>query len=202
MSKKRTIPQVYQYPVVVTNKGIWLVKPENHQKVRAASAKDILDSYISDRGIFHAVEDHDYESKIVRGKNTKRSKKFRYNYVSVIDSLTGNNIMNIYPEGQRQKPVEERLVNLDFSFGKKGKSLAYVLNGEQGELFKSHAGPTPPDMAYNHNDSRVYFCGRRVARFDKGERIRDLTTLSAKKLDRLLRRKNPKLLQRWRSLGE
>lgn len=202
MVKKREIPTVHQYPVVVTNQGIWLVRPENHQKVRIASADEILDSYISDRGIYHAVENHDYETKMIGGsRKHRRPRSFKYNFVSIIDSLTGKQLKNIYPEGQRQMPVEERLVDIDFGFERNGDALAYVFNGSQGQLFDTHAAPSQMDMSYNHNGSRLYFCGRRVARFDRGERIKNLNTLSVRKLERLLRRKNPSLLQRFKELG-
>ncbi|MBW2995918.1 hypothetical protein KY332_01325 [Candidatus Woesearchaeota archaeon] len=197
--EKHQIKDITQYPIVGTDTEIWLIKPENHQRLRLAQSKSgIFDLFISEKLIYHASESIEELTKQIKKGRHRYPKSFEYNYVTIYDTISGKDIRNVHPKGQEQLPIEDRLVDIDFSFTRDGRSLGYLLNGEEHFLFDSIREPVKQDGAYSFSGDRVYFDGKRVAKMDN--EIKYFGVVDARELQKMLKRKNRGLLHRWKKL--
>lgn len=191
-----------QYPIVATPREIWAVNPENKRRLKLGHERTkILDLYANNRGIYHAAEGVSHNTKLVEtwssGKGrVKVPKEFPFNFVTIYDTLSGNPIRTVYPEGQQDRPVEERMLGIDFSFMREERALKFEIDGISHVLLETVAGDVQPDTSFSYEGDRVYYAGRRIARFN--EDIIGFEVVDASEFPRLLRRKNKPLHNKFR----
>jgi len=187
-----------QYPIIATVHEIWAINPGNKQRLKIGHAKNrVLDLYTSNRCIYHANETIAKNSKSVSRGNHKVTQNFDFNYVTIYDTISGKSVRTAYPDGQQSLPMEERLMELDFSFFKDGDSLKYQLNGVDHLLFEKINGSCVPDETLIVEGNRVYYDGKRIVKFD--QEILHFGVVDAREFQRIVRRKNQKLYKRLKS---
>ncbi len=184
-----------QYPVVKTKKEIWVFNPKSKRSLKLASLDStFFDMYVSNSGIFHAVESFNYNQKSVEGITVR----FPANYVTILDSISGGSVKTVYPEGQLELPFEDRLVDLEFSFFRDGNSLCYRLNGNEATLFDKLNGHVNPKCEVVVEGNKIYVDGRKAAttQFD----ISHWGLINERSFSKLAKRKNENLYSKIKSL--
>jgi hypothetical protein len=189
-----------QYPVIATAHEIWAINPENkHMLKLARGATAILDMYVSNRGINHAAVTISQNTKLVQVGKLKVPKKFDYNYVTILDTISGNSIRTAYPQGQDIKPLEERMFDIEFSFFREGDALKFHINGEDYLLFDRINNDIEPEENLRYDGDKVYFENRRVGKFDSD--ILYFGVINPKEFQRLCKKKNKTLFNKLKSFA-
>ena len=94
-------------------------------------------------------------------------------------------------------PLEKRMFELDFSFMNEDGTLKYMMNGTEGVLFESICSPAAPSDLLRHDGDRIYFDGRRIAKF--GKDILHFGVVDSKEFERMLRKKNDNLHKKFKN---
>ena len=137
----------------------------------------------SGKGTYYAVQ-------LEKSKNEKCEggiALYRANFVQIYDALAGKPIITITPPDHKGKPLESRVVDLDFSFVRKDGTLKYTLNGEEGKILDKYNG-TQSGEDVQIDENKVYFKGRKIAQI--GEKIKYATAVDADEFERTFRIKN------------
>jgi len=131
------------YIIIATDQEIWAINPKTKQRMRIKPVKDIskiLDIETTQSGIYHAIETFGIKKKITGEykegiKKIKTYSSFKFNYIQIIDSISGNSIMTINPEESKDQPLEKRLIDLKIQFKRDINNLGYKLNFTEGIIF-------------------------------------------------------------------
>ena len=52
-------------------------------------------------------------------------REFDYNYVTIYDTISGNSACTAFPPGQDRMPLEDRMMEIEFAFSRKGEALNF-----------------------------------------------------------------------------
>ncbi len=115
-----------QYPIIATTNEIWAINPANKQRLKLAHVNaGILGLYACDRGIYHAAVTLSENSKLVQEGSKRVQREFDYNYVTIYDTISGNSACTAFPPGQDRMPLEDRMMEIEFAFSRKGEALNF-----------------------------------------------------------------------------